>query len=658
MATRYINPSADPGGDGTTNALTGGTCAFQSLSAAEAALGTGTLSEPYEWIVEGTAADTTVLTIAGPVTSSTNTITIKPSASYKHSGVWSNSIYRYSAAGSFRIDINNVIVEDMQIESTNSSSPYRLQGTFSNQIAKRCLIRTAATNNTIGVVSGSASANAGQLHNCLLWTRSTGAGKGIVDTSTSTGASYKLYNCTIIASNSGSTAFDMKIGGVNLVTVKNCIIYGFGTFLAGGGGALDTTNSSYNATDLATATGGSNDKVNQSFGTGGATTFVDPTNGDYRLLSTDTVAKDSGEDLTSLGVSGDIDGTTRSGTWDIGFDEVAASTTTYNTFISGRGRISTSNSQYIDGRSRIQQVLSLTIQGTSRVLKTGYAHIEGQARVQQTGSAQIQGTARILATASATISGQARIQSTASAVITGVSRIQNSGLVHISGVSRIAQTGSLTQTGVANIKATGELFISGRASILEAGSAISRIYISGVARIQATSTLVQTGVSRIQRSGELTINGTARIITPKSIFQSGISRIAATTTLQIQGTSRIGNTGSLSISGVASITNAQSAYISGTARIQTSSAIAITGKSSILKTLSLYQQGVAHIVKHQSVYINGLARIANTSSVTISGRASIVNPTERIHAIVLEFSLNGYRTSGTVKTHARTFIHY
>jgi hypothetical protein len=75
--------------------------------------------------------------------------------------------------------------------------------------------------------------------------------------------------------------------------------------------------------------GGTGNRANQSFG------FTDWKNGDFHLLSTDTGALNLGTDLSSDGnysFTTDIDGQTRTGTWDIGCDEIittGATTCTY-----------------------------------------------------------------------------------------------------------------------------------------------------------------------------------------------------------------------------------------------------------------------------------------------------------------------------------------
>ena len=75
----------------------------------------------------------------------------------------------------------------------------------------------------------------------------------------------------------------------------------------------------------------SSDATADDWGTGGiinsTPTFVNLTTHDLHLSASDTVAKDQGEDLSGEYFSDDIDGVTRTGTWDIGADEFLASST-------------------------------------------------------------------------------------------------------------------------------------------------------------------------------------------------------------------------------------------------------------------------------------------------------------------------------------------
>lgn len=101
-----------------------------------------------------------------------------------------------------------------------------------------------------------------------------------------------------------------------------CDIAASGTFLAG---------SDYNSTNLSsmgyTVTGGGNthDRLSQAF------TFADSAGRNLHLASTDTAAKDRGKTIGAAdsvpGLTMDIDGVTRSGSWDIGADEYASACT-------------------------------------------------------------------------------------------------------------------------------------------------------------------------------------------------------------------------------------------------------------------------------------------------------------------------------------------
>lgn len=94
MATRYVNPDADAGGDGTTNGLTGGTCAYQSLSIWEAAR-QGVLTEVEEVICESVdSADETQLVIDGWTPTAAFYIDIKSGDDDRASTKWDYDKYR------------------------------------------------------------------------------------------------------------------------------------------------------------------------------------------------------------------------------------------------------------------------------------------------------------------------------------------------------------------------------------------------------------------------------------------------------------------------------------------------------------------------------------------------------------------------------------
>ncbi len=118
-----------------------------------------------------------------------------------------------------------------------------------------------------------------------------------------------IYNNTIVDAERGlymlGTATN-KIAKNNLVDNPSIEAYA---------GVFDPT-SDYNASSTSDTTGGANDRASQTF------TFANAAGNDYHLASNDAGAKDYGVSDPGSGLfSDDIDGDTRSGSWDIGADE-------------------------------------------------------------------------------------------------------------------------------------------------------------------------------------------------------------------------------------------------------------------------------------------------------------------------------------------------
>lgn len=151
----------------------------------------------------------------------------------------------------------------------------------------------------------------------------------------------KVYNCLAIDCNVGfnndfgqdtdvgeyynCTAADCTYGFIEDATMKvvNCLAKGatigfVGTFASG---------SNYNAEDDGNGAPGANSRSATTF------TFVNAASDDFHLSSSDAGAKDFGTSNPGSGLfSDDCDGQTRSGSWDIGFDEYqVAGRTTKNT---------------------------------------------------------------------------------------------------------------------------------------------------------------------------------------------------------------------------------------------------------------------------------------------------------------------------------------
>lgn len=123
-----------------------------------------------------------------------------------------------------------------------------------------------------------------------------------------------VLSAQMIPNSNGAIQAVNNIVNVTTTAFKNVS----GAYMAGSG---------YNATNRSsmgyTVTGGAvGDRVAQTF------TFVNAGSGDYHLSSTDAGARDYGMTNPGSGAfSTDIDGETRTGSWDIGFDEYIAAVT-------------------------------------------------------------------------------------------------------------------------------------------------------------------------------------------------------------------------------------------------------------------------------------------------------------------------------------------
>lgn len=263
------------------------------------------------------SADTTTMTWNGITTDATRYIEVRADAANTHSGIWDTGKYRMAAGGTvIRCDTANVRFKGFQMETTTNTTTVLFRPQGLGITVDSCLLRGAVVSTSAQLVSTTSGGNNCIFRNCLFWVRSTGAGaRALADASSTTGASWQFLNCTFIAGAATQNLYEVQAGNSNTSTFKNCLASGFGAWKTGG--ALNAA-SNYNAATMATATGGANDRVSQTF------TFVNAAGGDFHLASGDAGAKDFGTDLSASGVTLDVDGATRTGTWDIGFDEITS----------------------------------------------------------------------------------------------------------------------------------------------------------------------------------------------------------------------------------------------------------------------------------------------------------------------------------------------
>lgn len=347
MATiiRYVNTAAAGGGDGTTNGTgAGGVNAFASLSAAEAALRqdlTGVTCDvadeggnnyiALDILCSGTTADSTavVFSNAAWVTDATHRVRVRLNGTGA-GPKWDSSLYRLAATHTSLVGVINVgkaihlTLQDLQVESLNAldQAPQAVTcGDFAWDVRLvRCFLRATSTTGTayrpaaLYIDAGTASWTL-RAQNTVL---AMAEGRALWDfTYHAAGVSAILYNCTMV-NRSGTPygIFELSGSGTSEMRAKNLLIQGAGTNYSIG-------DSVDEAVTILTS-----DATSPTVGLRSLTaTFVDATNWDYHLAAA-SEGIDDGTDLSAdsyYAFSTDGDGATRSGTWDVGADEYAAS---------------------------------------------------------------------------------------------------------------------------------------------------------------------------------------------------------------------------------------------------------------------------------------------------------------------------------------------
>lgn len=306
--TRYVDPNAAAGGDGTTNALTGASCAYTSLSAWEAARQRNLVSaDEVERAVcssddSGSThlADTTFCQVDGWTTDSTRYVQIE-SASV-HGGKWNDSIYRITGNAfyvlAFSSNYTKVIGIQSKLTFANVNAVYSAiivvgqEILLNKNIIRGAISGTCTAEWTSGVLVSGASSSV-TVRNSIIYDFINGSEVhiGLVAVN---GGSQTVQNCTVVNCYVGIYNIDSS-GTVSTITnvgASGCALATYGT--------VGVTSSSSTTP-----------------------TFVDESNDNFHLASGDTAWKNNGTDL-SASFTDDIDGQTRptgAGTWDIGADE-------------------------------------------------------------------------------------------------------------------------------------------------------------------------------------------------------------------------------------------------------------------------------------------------------------------------------------------------
>jgi hypothetical protein len=264
---------------------------------------------------KGATADTSTVTIAAALMASPNILTVQADSADRHKGVYSSSYYRIERSNWSAISIlyNYVRIYGLQLSVTSTSAGDNavdigtLTGTNRIDVAY-CIIK--------GITTGSTSFNVGiaaaesntvlYAYNNIVYNWDSTLGSAIY----SGGTGY-IYNNTCYGSNYGIRSIT-----ASATTVKNNLCYNnttdFGDDVAYN--AASTNNLSKDTTAPALNTYYISKTI--TFASAGT---------DFHLAAGDSDAIDKGASDPGSGLfSDDIDGVTRSGTWDIGADEYVA----------------------------------------------------------------------------------------------------------------------------------------------------------------------------------------------------------------------------------------------------------------------------------------------------------------------------------------------
>jgi len=258
-------------------------------------------------------SDTTQLVIDGWTTAVDAYIRIYTPGTERHDGKWNTSKYRLETTASNSILEDYTRIEGLQV-SINASATFRYAVNFvgaannaDGNLIDGCIVKNlSAQTDQEGIrIIGASVQNT--VRNCLVYDFNTTGSVGIsasMASNTSRMDNCTVYNCTL--------GYDT---GYLDTIIRNCLADSCTDGFAGVSNF--ETGSSNNASSLASDAPGTSSRNSQTF------TFVDATNRDLHLTSSDAGARDYGIDLSATFTT-DIDGVTRSGTWDIGADEYVA----------------------------------------------------------------------------------------------------------------------------------------------------------------------------------------------------------------------------------------------------------------------------------------------------------------------------------------------
>lgn len=275
--------------------------------------------------------DTTATMIDGFTTDATRYIKIwtDTAESYRHAGIWNSSKYVLAVSGSYCIWVNDdyVIVDGLQLSTTASNAAFNIGSGITATNNKVVLSNTICkgpgddTGNTYLINASNPNVNL-FIYNALAYGVNPANTNSRVVVVNHASATLNIYSSTLI----GGNVCLRNVAGT--VVAKN--VYAGN---AGGSCYSGTITQTTCASSDTTAAGTALDSIavnttNFTNVTGGSENFHLPAGSALIDVGTDTSGDGAPMNFTT-----DVDGATRSGSWDIGFDEVtaAAGRTTKNT---------------------------------------------------------------------------------------------------------------------------------------------------------------------------------------------------------------------------------------------------------------------------------------------------------------------------------------
>lgn len=256
------------------------------------------------------SSDTTALTLAGWATDETHNVTIETDSFNSSSAVWDNTKYvlKTTNIGSINAaNFSNLTLRGFQVFLFSNSTEYiNILGlSNANNILVDSMIFRGDVNSWViyyGIYIAGTTGKVDLRNSIVYGMNPAKASTHCIAINSTSPSNHSILNCLAV----GASQTIRNYTGTSVI-VKNTMTQG-----AGSDGFVGSFNSasSNNCSNIASDAPGTNPQT-------GTVSFFNAVNGDFRLKSTDTVAKGNGTDLSEYFTT-DIGGNLRTIPWDIG----------------------------------------------------------------------------------------------------------------------------------------------------------------------------------------------------------------------------------------------------------------------------------------------------------------------------------------------------